>query len=404
MSVSQALIPHSTISVPEGVQRFPMLAPDEQAPSKKPVSEFKPVFSEHALYDPIEPNGIAGFNIASAKGYYAVMRTMHYLCEAVTPIGTSLIGFLLNRPGNGSCAESKAGAFKNFDAYLKIEAIGLSAIALSYLKDQYDHLKKDIAPALALEFGKPTEDIHFSDILSSKNPIVSIEAHRFMARTASRLAGCLPFAVGLPQGDGIDNRLRIAPGLFGVATNIWLERTAFYAKTPYDYLMDSISDVQSNMLHSEVTAEQTVAVFQRALQAMHQHRGREGLQIHEMQALHPLLLQAAHDVMDRKIGIDTMIAVIGGGIIIPDDIEQSVKNYEYIRTHGLEHAIDRSINRRSACPNSPNLWDHVNDPAEVEDLSNTPLSAQPARIHSARDRSWQREYFNSAFPGASFGI
>jgi hypothetical protein len=70
----------------------------------------------------------------------------------------------------------------------------------------------------------------------------------------------------------------------------------------------------------------------------------------------------------------------------------------------MDAAIQRAIEQRELYPDDTKLWEQTTKEVKKECLPDAPVSAQPDQVNSARERSWQREYFNSSFPGPTFGI
>ncbi len=309
---------------------------------------FKPVMVEHDLSGDKGSNAksFMGFNTLPYTSYYNMLRTSQYLLQAITPIAATVIsasGIVKKASEHHNQALEAASADMNraglmnsdfsknphaLDLFYKIEAGLITGVAMMRTSMECNHMVDDFRLSLAAEFGKDEADVNLTDCFQSRNPIIEIESKRMAGKFVSRFTSGAGFFFGLTTG------------LVTSALNIGAERTLFFANTPYDMLSKAVNDVQYNHLHGEVVQDILINDMQKSLQAMYADRGRNVVTDKEIQELRPTLSKVAQDIIDKRIGVESIFGIMGGGIIVVGDPAQSAKNYEFVSKNMMESVVE----------------------------------------------------------------
>ncbi len=296
---------------------------------------FKPVMVDHDLSGgkDSEIRSIAGFNVSPYCSYYNILRTSQYLFQAFTPLGAWAIasGFL-DKVG---CFEELSKNKESLGLFYKVEAALITGVAMMRTNVECGHMLDDFRLSLAAEFGKDKEEIDLVDAFQSKNPIIEIETKRMMWKFGSRFLSGAGFAVNLTTG------------LVLSAIDIGAERTLFFANSPYDMLSKSVNDVQYNHLQGDVIKEILIKDMQKSLQAMYGDRGRNVLAQVDMEDLRPTLSKVADDIINKRIGIESIFGIMGGGIIVVGNAKQSEINYDFVSKNMMESVVEIAKERKS---------------------------------------------------------
>jgi hypothetical protein len=224
------------------------------------------------------------------------------------------------------------------------------------------------------------------DLFHSENPIIKIERNRLVAKAVVRVGSGALFACGL------------IPGLLGAAAEIGAERTVFFADSPYDILVQAVNDVQYNFFKGDVAQEKLVQEMQRALQAMYADRGRNVLSEENMIELRPVLGKVADDIINRRIGVESIFGIIGGGIIVIDDAKQSEINYDFVSKNMMESVAEIAKQRRKiveTCAADKKIWDYnfLDKPAE-DFRTDIATTARPHFVEQERAKIAEKKLNN----------
>lgn len=251
--------------------------------------------------------------------------------------------FSLENTPTPSPTDKVSHKYKNF--INKVEAGMFTGLALLHSADGYKKLKESVKLALSAELGKDPEEIGFSDLLHSNNPLVVSAMDRLCWQTPLRVGAGLSF---LPA---------LWTGIFANSLVITAERTVFYRPLAYDVLAKAINDVQINGLGEENKAELMDNLI-RVLQAERFDHRQATISREQVEALRPVLEEIANDVINKKFGIAGMIYIMGGGVLIPEDPEQSLANYRHLQEVGVSGVAAEAANlrKRNHVP-STKIWD-----------------------------------------------
>jgi hypothetical protein len=273
------------------------------------------------------------FNLSSFWAHYPLLRLAGYSFSAVeSPLSKKLKNFHETAQSfgeEGSWVRKKAARFlgpydpeNGKETYGNALAKGESAIFLGlaawHAADGLRQLKDAFRPALAAELGKDEQEIDFSDLRRSNNPVIASAVDRFLWQSAAQgVAG----AAFLPS---------LWTGIIANALVITAERTVFYRPLAFDRLSKAINDVQLNGLGEE-GKEELVNNLIRTLQQTRLDHRQATIPQEQMHALRPVLRDVAEDIINRKIGITEAVYAVGGGVLIPEDPKQSRENYAHLR-------------------------------------------------------------------------
>jgi hypothetical protein len=408
----------SPLPAPEADEAFEWL--------KEKAQGFNPIIADHDYSDSLQNKikNTVGFNAAPYFSYYNILRTQQYLFQAITPLGAGLIarGVLHRDEGLNSAAETmdllfnrnklrnqaeesraQQGQFqmptpleKDADA-LKLfyiaEATVMTAVALGRTAIEASHMLDDFRLSLAAEFGKDREDIGIQELFDSKNPIITIERNRTLWKLASRGTSAAGFYFGLTEG------------LVTSALNIGAERTLFFTNTPYDILSKAVNDVQFNHLTGDGARENLIKDFQKALQNMYADRGKNTISEEDMHGLRPVLEKVAQDVIDKRIGVESIFGVMGGGIIVVGDPAQSEINYDFVSKYMMESVVELARKRRASIENDAannivpfdrhNIWNYKLREGGTHSISaGIATTARPDFVEAERNRIAEKDFNN----------
>ncbi len=268
---------------------------------------------------------------------YNSLRTTCYVAQALFPIVTNY--FQHRQDGNAgamSLTDHRQAIVDQYNDtpvdvsnavisnYLRAESTIFAGMAVSYGAMEVQKLMEDSKVALALEYDKPQDEVTLGDLMHSENPMV--QSH-------FRLS-CLKNAVRAVSGSGF--AFNLEAGLVGIAVDIGLERTVFAAKTSYDKLKHVINHAQTNAHSGNAACEIMANDLQEVMQLMRENQGKVHVCQHDMLKLRDVTEMIADDVLKQVMSIEDMIAVMGGGIINPDDPNQSMENYQVFRSQKLQ--------------------------------------------------------------------
>ena len=304
---------------------------------------------------------VLGFNVDSYASYYNCYRSACYVLQATTPLGAMFYADIFLHKGENRSWQQKFEALSKDKGGLRGFYLGeaglLAGMAIAMTSSEYQRIFDNLKLSLSAEFGKDQDDLNIVDLFYSQNPIIKIERNRLVAKAVVRVGSGALFAVGL------------IPGLLGAAAEIGAERTVFFADSPYDILVQAVNDVQYNYFKGEVAQEKLVQEMQRALQAMYADRGKNVLSEENMIELRPVLSKVADDIINRRIGVESIFGIIGGGIIVIDDAKQSEINYDFVSKNMMESVAEIAKQRRKiveTCATDKKIWDYnfIDKPAQ----------------------------------------
>jgi hypothetical protein len=270
-------------------------------------------------------------------------------------------------------AEGKDSSDPAIRRVLYLETVAFTSIAAYYSLREFKNLFENCRLALAAELGKPEEQVTWKDMFNTDNPIISTEANRLAWKTALRL------------GSGMGYSHRLETGLILAAINISAERTVFFQKTSYDMASEIVNDVQLNHLTGDAAKEDIINGLQRIVQRTTVDHNRTPIREEELRQLRPIFAGIAEDIINKKIGVASVISYLGGGVIIAGNPEQSRVNYEYVKQHGLTHvaADGADLRIRLGIPESQPIWQRY-EPEVKEERADVAESAKRARTLTDR--------------------
>ncbi len=258
---------------------------------------------------------------------------------------------------------------------LAAEGMTFTGLAIISTKAELDNVMKNCRLALSAELGKPEHEISYTDLFASANPLISSEVNRLIFKAVSRLGAGAGFMKGLTSG------------LVANAIVVTMERSVFYQKNAYDLLVEIVNEAQSNHYTGAVSREIVVNGLQKVLQSSQHDHNRAHITEKEMHELRPVLEQVAEDLLNKKIGIESLIGIMGGGIIIVGQPEQSEDNYAYIREHKLEGIAElaQRLRRENGSQRDGTVWETQKETAEVQPRQKgIATSASPNRLMQDR--------------------
>jgi hypothetical protein len=289
----------------------------------------------------------ANFNLSSFFSYYPMLRWGGYVGELTTSRASKLMERHLSELNSKI---SKMGTDKNkyvpeggYEKYLlsrekkldriskapdfvtplaQAEAVGFTGLASAFAMKEYKDLKQNCALAVAAERGKDEKDIGFMDLRASNNPIVATAVDRFIWQTVARNGAGLSFFGGLLSG------------VLGNTALFTLERTVFYRPVAYDLLNKVVNDIQVNRLGDE-SKPVLVDGLIRSMQAMRMDHRQPLITKQQVDNLRPVLNRIAEDVIDRNFGLRGVMYLMGGGVLVPENPELSMRNYEHVYKLGV---------------------------------------------------------------------
>ena len=275
--------------------------------------------------------------------------------------------------GNTFSLESSNTSDPTIRKMLNIEMIAFTGLAGVYTWRDLKNLFENSKLALAAEHGKTEEEVKMADMFNTDNPIISTEANRILWKGALRGVSGLSYLHSLETG------------LLFAVVNISAERTIFYQKTAYDMAAEIVNDVQLNHLTGDVEKENIINGLQRIVQRTTVDHNRIPLDENELHHLRSIFTDMAQDIIDKQIGIASLIGYLGGGIIIPGDPEQSRTNYNYVRDHGLAGmaADGAALRIRQEVPEGQPIWKRY-APEVKEERKDVEASAKRSELLAAR--------------------
>lgn len=227
----------------------------------------------------------------------------------------------------------------------QVESVVFTGLAAMHSWEAGKQLKENFKLAVATEFGKDPKDVTFSDLRRSNNPLVVSAVDRFCWQTPTRLGAGLAF-LGSLWGGIIANSIVIST-----------ERTIFYRPIAYDMLSKAVNDVQINNLGAEAKGE-VVDNLIRVLQAERFDHRQANIPREQVEGLRPVLELVADDVIAKRFGITGLMYIMGGGVLIPEDPQQSMRNYQHVREVGVSGVMEeaKKIKAEHKVP-SNKIWD-----------------------------------------------
>ncbi len=287
------------------------------------------------------------FNLSSFMSYYPLLRWGGYVGELSTSRASKLMerkyGELQAKKLEAEKVGSTFQPSSMYEKYLlkqgqkkdyfsgtpdfvtplaQAEAIGFTGLATAFATKEYGDLKRNCALAVSAERGKDEKDINFWDLRGSNNPIVASAVDRFIWQTVARNGAGLSFFGGLLSG------------ILGNTALFTLERTVFYRPIAYDILSKTVNDVQVNRLGDE---SQPILVdgLIRSLQASRMDHRQPLMTKKQVDDLRPVLTRIAEDIVDRNFGLRGVMYLIGGGVLVPENPDLSMRNYEHVYKLGV---------------------------------------------------------------------
>jgi hypothetical protein len=204
-----------------------------------------------------------------------------------------------------------------------VETAAFFALARHYTKKDRRDLHTNLDLAVAGERGIVSDVLPDKDLWESKNPIVESAMDRHKWQTRMRHGAAPFFLAGLPWG------------ILANAFVITAERTAFYRPIAYDVLKKAVTDVQVHNLDSQLAKDRLTDDLIKVLQQQRMDHRQPVIPHKQIHAIRPVLETIAQDVIDKKFGFAGMIYIMGGGVIVPEDPEQTRINYEHVRQVGV---------------------------------------------------------------------
>lgn len=214
--------------------------------------------------------------------------------------------------------------FSDVRTYLNIgETAAFLALATRfYHKDKADlHTNLDLA--VSAERGVVKEKLADNDLWQSQNPLVQSAMDRFKWQYRLRFASAPAFSIGLPWG------------ILANAFVITAERTAFYRPIGFDLLKRAITEVQINNLDSHLAKEKLTDDLVKVMQQTRMDHRQPTIPLNQLNGLRPTLETIAQDIIDKRFGFAGALYIMGGGVIVPEDPEQTRINYEHVRQVGV---------------------------------------------------------------------
>lgn len=285
---------------------------------------------------------------SSLASFYATFRLVGYICDPMYSVAKQKIlnyqetsqEFLkkIFRQDVIISSEHLAGATLNQKTlhyvnkitrlkpayYLNVaETAAFFALARHYTKKDRKDLHTNLDLAVAGERGIVSDTLPDKELWESKNPIVESVMDRHKWQTRMRHGAAPFFLAGLPWG------------ILANAFVITAERTAFYRPIAYDVLKKAVTDVQVNNLDSALVKDKLTDDLIKVLQQERMDHRQPVIPHKQIHAIRPVLTTIAQDIIDKKFGFAGMIYVMGGGVIVPEDPEQTRLNYEHVRQVGV---------------------------------------------------------------------
>lgn len=259
---------------------------------------------------------------------------------------------------------------------LMAEGVAFGLLAGHAFMQEKKALLDNCRLALGAELGKDKDDISIIDLFKSDNPLIQTETNRLLWKTISRMGSSAAFFGGM------------RPGMVAMALNIGAERTIFYKKTAYDDVVRIVNDAQFNHLEGNVTRDALINDLQRSIQSVQINHERDPVNELDMQALRPVLEKISEDIIDKKIGVESLIGIIGGGILILGDPAQSAANYAHVRQRGFEGiARDALALRQEHGLEEGQVWDKRRyTGSNYQPPSDIASSARPDKLMQERLR------------------
>jgi hypothetical protein len=201
-------------------------------------------------------------------------------------------------------------------------ALFLGLATANYVKDKRDlHTNLDLA--VAAERGLVSEEIEDWHLRASKNPIIQSVMDRHKWQYRLRFGSAPWFSIGLP---------------FGILANAFVitaERTVFYRPLAYDLLKRAVTDVQINNMDSGLTQARLSDDLVKVLQQERMDHRQPTLTNEQIKGIRPTIDLIAKDIIDKRFGFAGAIYIMGGGVIVPEDPQQTRLNYEHVRQVGV---------------------------------------------------------------------
>gem|GEM_PF-3485720 len=325
--------------------------------------QIEPSTKSHKLTDP-------AFNLGSFLTYYPMLRFAGYTAEVL--YSQTLKGVKENKfdtlTGNKAFTEPLPKSFtgkikytydntkewmhnkhhkeKKLAGYLAFaEAAAFTSMAGIYWAKEHKHFLHETDLAVAAERGFDEKEINYGHLKASKNPLIQSAYDRQYLQHRMRVAAGATFAGGIPLGI-------VANGLL-----ITAERTIFYRPLGFDILKKAVVDVQSNNL-GESSKDELIDNLIRVMQQTRRDHDRDTISREQIDGLRPVLDKVADDIIDGRFGFEGALYIMGGGVIIPENPEQSMKNFQHVHNvgvSGIAHEAKWIREKSGARPNQ--LWE-----------------------------------------------
>lgn len=320
---------------------------------------------------------LPAFNLSSAYEYYAGMRFLGYLFEAVYSSmqrnledrykimekkvelgqkptfvesmlhehmeqlnfrGKSLFGSNAHSTmDTGTLSRSSTMRDKSTKTLINwLEAVSFfSFTAISFILER-SQVKSFFSGAVAAEKGKDPHEMSVGDIWSSNNPIIRSYKHRFWAQYLTRFPTDLMFGIGLKAG------------IIGKALDITAERTVFEVGTndiAFDKIRHLTEDVEKNNL-GDRAKDHIVTDLMRITQTVYRNHRRPVLSKEQLEALTPVLDAVADGMIKKQFGMNEIIYLLGFVTCHPYELEKLQGCVQAVKEKGLEGvAIDLAAHK-----------------------------------------------------------
>ena len=346
---------------------IPLHTPDPAKVSAGLAGSYQPQIEastkSHKLTDP-------AFNLGSFLTYYPMLRLLGYSAEITysamnntaketsKKANSTTSGMRAEKTAptekitpknvyaktkNWLATEHESGALKR---NLGLAEAGIfSGMAAIYWAKERKTFLQETDLAVAAERGYDEKDINYAHLKASKNPLIQSAYDRFQLQHATRFGAGLFFAGGIPLGV-------IANGVL-----ITAERTIFYRPLAFDILKKAVVDVQSNNL-GESSKDELVDNLIRVQQQARRDHDKPTISREEIDGLRPVIEKISDDIIDGRFGFEGALYIMGGGVIIPENPEQSMKNFQHVHNvgiSGIAHEAKWIREKSGARPNQ--LWE-----------------------------------------------
>ena len=388
VSAPAADIPAQDTAVPSAKGVNPNFISQSRSPVAQPMGSaaqlypgtFRPFIYHHPKEQ--KKKGVFGieypnFEIESAlASFYASFRLVGYICDPMYGVfRRGLIKLQQKARENvgklGVNYTDWPKVFEKDPSYILngVEAAAFLSLAHHYTKKDRKDLHVNLDLAVAAERGLVSDKVDIKELWQSKNPIIESAMDRHMWQYRLRYGAAPFFLASLPIG------------ILANAFVITAERTAFYRPIAYDVLKKAVTDVQIHNLDSDLVKSKLTDDLIKVLQQQRMDHRLASIPHEQIHAIRPVLSTIAQDIIDKKFGFAGMIYIMGGGVIVPEDPEQTRLNYEHVQKVGVSGiAREGKIIREQLNVGPAKTWEaHISaQRAAAEGLGQPGIPAAPA--------------------------